>query len=84
VAFTDGRQIGATLDRNRPAPGRFVITDQDNVIMASEPASLSPESDRSQVAPAAWQMLLIDMEEGRIIEDGIKRSLAEQHADLAG
>jgi hypothetical protein len=38
VAFTDGRQIGATLDRNGLRPARFVITDQDHVIMASESA----------------------------------------------
>jgi len=36
IAFTDGRQIGATLDRNGLRPARFVITDQDHVIMASE------------------------------------------------
>jgi glutamate synthase (NADPH/NADH) large chain len=80
VAFTDGRQIGATLDRNGLRPARFVITDQDHVIMASEVGVL-PLPDERIVRKWRLQpgkMLLIDMEQGRIIEDEeIKRSLAE-------
>jgi glutamate synthase (NADPH/NADH) large chain len=79
VAFTDGRQIGATLDRNGLRPARFVITDQDNVIMASEVGVL-PIPDERIVRKWRLQpgkMLLIDMEQGRIIEDEeIKASLA--------
>jgi glutamate synthase (NADPH/NADH) large chain len=80
VAFTDGRQIGATLDRNGLRPARFVITDQDKVIMASEVGVLDiPEESivrKWRLQPG--KMLLIDLEEGRIIEDEeIKRSLAE-------
>ncbi|MDZ4376354.1 MAG: glutamate synthase large subunit, partial [Phenylobacterium sp.] len=80
VAFTDGRQIGATLDRNGLRPARFVITDEDNVIMASEVGVLDiPEEKivrKWRLQPG--RMLLIDMEEGRIIEDEeIKRTLAE-------
>ncbi|MFN3513372.1 MAG: glutamate synthase large subunit [Phenylobacterium sp.] len=80
VAFTDGRQIGATLDRNGLRPARFVITDQDHVIMASEVGVLQVPEERIvrkwRLQPG--KMLLIDMEEGRIIEDEeIKRSLAE-------
>ena len=80
VAFTDGRQIGATLDRNGLRPARFVITDQDHVIMASEMGVLDVPDER---ITRKWRlqpgkMLLIDMEEGRIIEDEeIKRTLAE-------
>ncbi|MDP1641129.1 MAG: glutamate synthase central domain-containing protein, partial [Phenylobacterium sp.] len=79
VAFTDGRQIGATLDRNGLRPARFVITDQDHVIMASEVGVLPVEDERIvrkwRLQPG--KMLLIDMEEGRIIEDEeIKASLA--------
>ncbi|WP_304167956.1 glutamate synthase central domain-containing protein, partial [Phenylobacterium aquaticum] len=80
VAFTDGRQIGATLDRNGLRPARFVITDQDHVIMASEVGVLTVPEER---VVRKWRlqpgkMLLIDMEEGRIIEDEeIKRSLSE-------
>ncbi|WP_374533357.1 glutamate synthase large subunit [Phenylobacterium sp.] len=80
VAFTDGRQIGATLDRNGLRPARFIITDQDNVIMASEVGVLTVPEERIvrkwRLQPG--KMLLIDMEEGRIIEDEeIKRSLSE-------
>ncbi|MES2340541.1 MAG: glutamate synthase large subunit [Pseudomonadota bacterium] len=86
VAFTDGRQIGATLDRNGLRPARFVITDQDHVIMASEVGVLVVPEER---VVRKWRlqpgkMLLIDMEEGRIIEDEeIKASLAdaEPYAD---
>ncbi|MDP3660459.1 glutamate synthase large subunit, partial [Phenylobacterium sp.] len=86
VAFTDGRQIGATLDRNGLRPARFVITDDDTVIMASEVGVL-PVPDEKIVRKWRLQpgkMLLIDMEQGRIIEDEeIKRSLAgaEPYAD---
>ncbi len=80
VAFTDGRQIGATLDRNGLRPARFIITDEDNVIMASEVGVL-PIPDERIVRKWRLQpgkMLLIDMDEGRIIEDEeIKRTLAE-------
>jgi glutamate synthase (NADPH/NADH) large chain len=80
VAFTDGRQIGATLDRNGLRPARFVVTDQDNVIMASEMGVL-PIPDERIVRKWRLQpgkMLLIDMEQGRIIEDEeIKASLAQ-------
>jgi glutamate synthase (NADPH/NADH) large chain len=86
VAFTDGRQIGATLDRNGLRPARFIITDEDNVIMASEMGVLEVPEERIvrkwRLQPG--KMLLIDMEEGRIIEDEeIKRSLAraEPYAD---
>ncbi len=80
VAFTDGRQIGATLDRNGLRPARFIITDEDHVIMASEVGVLDIPEER---ITRKWRlqpgkMLLIDMEQGRIIEDEeIKRSLSE-------
>ena len=79
IAFTDGRQIGATLDRNGLRPARFVITDQDHVIMASEVGVLAVPEERIvrkwRLQPG--KMLLIDMEEGRIIEDEeIKNTLA--------
>jgi len=80
VAFTDGRQIGATLDRNGLRPARFVITDEDHVIMASEVGVLQVPEERIvrkwRLQPG--KMLLIDMEEGRIIEDEeIKASLSQ-------
>ena len=57
MAFTNGRQIGATLDRNGLRPARFVVTDDDYVVMASEVGVLDiPESqDRQEVAAAAGQ-----------------------------
>jgi len=71
IAFTDGRQIGATLDRNGLRPARFCITDDDLVILASEAGVLSiPESKivkKWRLQPG--KMFLIDMEQGRIIDD---------------
>ncbi len=80
VAFTDGRQIGATLDRNGLRPARFLVTDDDLVVMASESGVL-PIKEGNIVRKWRLQpgkMLLIDLEEGRIIEDEeIKTKLAE-------
>src|SRR5271154_4905110 len=79
IAFTDGRQIGATLDRNGLRPARYVITDDDHVIMSSEAGVLPVPEEK---ITRKWRlqpgrMLLIDLEEGRIVEDEeIKRSLA--------
>ena len=71
IAFTDGRQIGATLDRNGLRPARFCVTDDDLVIMASESGVLPVKEDnilrKWRLQPG--KMLLIDLEEGRIIED---------------
>ena len=71
VAFTDGRQIGATLDRNGLRPARFCVTDDDLCIMASESGVLPIKEDnivrKWRLQPG--KMLLIDFDEGRIIED---------------
>ena len=79
IAFTDGRQIGATLDRNGLRPARYVVTDDGLVIMASEVGVL-PVPDEKIVTKWRLQpgkMLLIDLEEGRIIaDDELKRRLA--------
>ena len=79
IAFTDGRQIGATLDRNGLRPARFCVTDDGHVIMASESGVLPVKEDnivrKWRLQPG--KMLLIDMEQGRIIEDEeIKAELA--------
>ncbi|HAZ41352.1 MAG TPA: glutamate synthase large subunit [Methylococcaceae bacterium] len=81
VAFTDGRQIGATLDRNGLRPARYLITDDDHVVMASEMGVLTiPEHKiikKWRLQPG--KMFLIDMEQGRIIDDAeIKAELAEK------
>jgi glutamate synthase (NADPH/NADH) large chain len=79
VAFTDGRQIGATLDRNGLRPARYVVTKDDLVILASEVGVLPvPEEQIAQ----KWRlqpgkMLLIDTEQARIIDDAeIKETLS--------
>ena len=79
MAFTDGRQIGATLDRNGLRPARYIVTDDDYVIMASEVGVLEvPERKivrKWRLQPG--KMLLVDTEQGRIIDDAeLKRSLA--------
>ena len=79
VAFTDGRQIGATLDRNGLRPARYCVTDGDLVVMASESGVLPIKEDdivrKWRLQPG--KMLLIDLEQGRIIEDEeIKAELA--------
>ncbi len=71
IAFTDGRQVGATLDRNGLRPARYIITDDDLVILASE-AGVLPIAESRIVKKWRLQpgkMLLIDMEAGRIIDD---------------
>ncbi|MBH0239449.1 glutamate synthase large subunit [Methylobrevis sp. L22] len=80
VAFTDGRQIGATLDRNGLRPARYLVTDDGLVVMASEAGTLHiPEEKivrKWRLQPG--RMLLIDLEEGRIISDEeVKKRLAE-------
>jgi glutamate synthase (NADPH/NADH) large chain len=79
VCFTDGRQIGATLDRNGLRPARFSVTKDDLVCLASESGVL-PFKDEDIVRKWRLQpgkMLLIDLDQGRIIEDEeIKAQLA--------
>ena len=71
MAFTDGRHIGGTLDRNGLRPARYVVTDDDLVIMASEAGVLPiPESkiiQKWRLQPG--KMFLIDLDAGRIIGD---------------
>ncbi|PPD29226.1 MAG: glutamate synthase large subunit [Hyphomicrobium sp.] len=71
MAFTDGRQIGATLDRNGLRPARYLVTKDDVVIMSSESGVLPV--DEAQIVKK-WRlqpgkMLLIDLEKGRIVSD---------------
>ncbi|HEY9397969.1 MAG TPA: glutamate synthase large subunit, partial [Burkholderiales bacterium] len=71
VAFTDGRQIGATLDRNGLRPARYLVTDDDMVLMASE-AGVLPVPEEKIIKKWRLQpgkMFLIDLEAGRIIDD---------------
>jgi glutamate synthase (NADPH/NADH) large chain len=79
IAFTDGRHIGATLDRNGLRPARFIVTSDDIIVMSSEAGVLEfPEEQIVQ----KWRlepgkMLLVDLEKGQIIGDGtLKKEIA--------
>jgi glutamate synthase (NADPH/NADH) large chain len=71
ITFTDGKIVGATLDRNGLRPSRFVVTDDDTVIMASEVGVL--DVDQSKVVLKGrlqpGKMFVVDLEQGRIISD---------------
>jgi glutamate synthase (NADPH/NADH) large chain len=79
VAFTDGRMIGATLDRNGLRPARYIITEDDLVLMASEMGVLPIPQNKIvkkwRLQPG--KMFLIDMQAGRIVDDAeLKTQLA--------
>jgi glutamate synthase (NADPH/NADH) large chain len=79
VAFTDGRMIGATLDRNGLRPARYLITEDDVVLMASEMGVLPIPQNKIvkkwRLQPG--KMFLIDMQAGRIVDDAeLKTQLA--------
>ncbi|MGI9247256.1 MAG: glutamate synthase central domain-containing protein, partial [Steroidobacteraceae bacterium] len=79
ISFTDGVQIGAVLDRNGLRPGRYYVTSDDMVILASEAGVLEvpPENIVQKGRLQPGRMFLVDTAQGRIIEDEeIKRSLA--------
>jgi len=81
IAFTDGRVIGATLDRNGLRPGRFVVTHDGLVVMASEAGVLDvpPEQVKRKGRLQPGKMFLVDTVEGRIISDKeIKQTLASR------
>ena len=82
IAFTDGRKIGAVLDRNGLRPSRYYVTKDDMVIMASEVGVLQVEPERvlqkGRLQPG--RMFLIDTEEGRIVADEeIKGKISCEH-----
>src|SRR3974390_3285025 len=82
IAFTNGRQIGATLDRNGLRPARYLLTRDNRIIMASETGVLQiPEKDivqKGRLQPG--KMLLVDRDEGRLIPDQeLKATLAKSH-----
>jgi len=79
VAFTDGRVIGATLDRNGLRPGRYIVTKDDLVVLASEAGVIEvPAEDvRKKGRLQPGRMFLVDTVEHRIISDAeIKKTLA--------
>src|SRR5271170_5980354 len=81
VAFTDGRVIGAKLDRNGLRPGRYLVTHDGMVVMASEAGVLdiAPEQVKRKGRLQPGKMFLVDTVEGRIVSDKeIKEKLASQ------
>ena len=82
VAFTDGVQIGATLDRNGLRPARYYVTKDDRLIMSSEVGVLdiAPENIACKGRLQPGRMLLVDLNEGRIIDDDeLKLQLATEY-----
>ncbi len=71
ITFTDGKIVGATLDRNGLRPSRFLVTDDDRVIMASEAGVLDidPAKVISKGRLQPGKMFVVDLEQGRIISD---------------
>jgi glutamate synthase (NADPH) large chain len=81
MAFTDGRVIGATLDRNGLRPARYVVTHDDIVVLASETGVLPVKAEnvkrKGRLQPG--KMFLIDLEQGRIVSDNeVKDRLASR------
>ena len=71
VTFTDGKNIGAVLDRNGLRPSRYVVTRDDRVIMASEVGALqiAPEDIVQKGRLEPGKMFLVDLQQGRIVDD---------------
>ncbi|MEN9549977.1 MAG: glutamate synthase large subunit [Bacteroidota bacterium] len=81
ISFTDGKIIGATLDRNGLRPSRYCVTNDDRVIMASETGALPVDPaiviEKGRLQPG--KMFVVDMEQGRIISDEeLKQNICTQ------
>ncbi|MGV3768243.1 MAG: glutamate synthase large subunit [Chitinophagaceae bacterium] len=81
ISFTDGKMIGATLDRNGLRPSRYCVTNDDRVIMASETGALPIDQstiiEKGRLQPG--KMFVVDMEQGRIIsDDELKHTICSQ------
>ena len=81
ISFTDGKIIGATLDRNGLRPSRYCVTTDDRVIMASETGVLPIDQklikEKGRLQPG--KMFVVDMEQGRIIsDDELKKNICSQ------
>ena len=82
IPFTDGNYIGAVLDRNGLRPSRYTVTKQGNVIMSSETGvvDIAPENVEYHGRLEPGKMFLVDMNEGRIVNDEeIKEEIASRH-----
>ncbi len=81
ISFTNGKIIGATLDRNGLRPSRYCVTSDDRVIMASETGALPVDQslviEKGRLQPG--KMFVVDMEQGRIISDEeLKQTICSQ------
>ncbi|MCA9666925.1 MAG: glutamate synthase large subunit [Myxococcales bacterium] len=81
IAFTDGHLIGATLDRNGLRPARYLVTDDDRIVLASEAGVIDVPAERvverGRLRPG--KMLIVDTEEGRILDDNqVKHELSQR------
>ncbi|HZF66048.1 MAG TPA: glutamate synthase central domain-containing protein, partial [Chitinophagaceae bacterium] len=81
ISFTDGKVIGATLDRNGLRPSRYAVTTDDRVIMASESGVLPVDpkliKEKGRLQPG--KMFIVDLEQGRIISDEeLKQTICSQ------
>ena len=81
ISFTDGKIIGATLDRNGLRPSRYCVTNDDRVIMASESGALPIDPsiilEKGRLQPG--KMFVVDMEQGKIISDEeLKQQICSQ------
>ncbi len=81
ISFTDGKIIGATLDRNGLRPSRYCVTNDDRVIMASETGVLPVDPaiiiEKGRLQPG--KMFVVDMEQGKIISDEeLKKEICSQ------
>ncbi|WP_024479215.1 glutamate synthase large subunit [Cellulophaga baltica] len=82
IPFTDGNYIGAVLDRNGLRPSRYTVTKDGNVIMSSETGvvDIAPENIELHGRLEPGKMFLVNMEEGRIVNDEeIKEEIASRH-----
>lgn len=83
IAFSDGTQVGAVLDRNGLRPSRYYVTKDDQVILASEVgvlSSIDPSNIIKKGRLEPGRMFLIDLEEGKIVEDNeLKEKIAMEH-----
>ncbi|MBM7633472.1 glutamate synthase large subunit [Geomicrobium sediminis] len=82
IVFTDGKRVGATLDRNGLRPSRYIVTEDDIVVMSSEvgvlPTAPGKVVEKNRLKPG--QMLIVDPEEGRIIPDeDVKQSIINEN-----
>ncbi len=81
VAFTDGRVVGATLDRNGLRPGRWILTKDGHVVLGSEAGLLDVPADQilrlGRLQPG--KLFLVDLEQGCVVDDGdVKHRIATQ------